>query len=195
MEGVCELIGQLVWISLVGICICYFRKPLYDALNELAGFVGRSRYGIGDGKDDLPVTDVYVPTTDVLCCRKETKVVEVVDKMIACGFSAVPMLDEGDHVVGVLTLTGIAQRTCFDHTGTFDPDVACADLLHSEMMEDAKRFMFVAQSTKVSQIRRHYQRQLLSRQDFYFVFITETGSKDEPLLGLVTLWDVAIMGS
>lgn len=123
MEGVCELIGQLVWISLVGICICYFRKPLYDALNELAGFVGRSRYGIGDGKDDLPVTDVYVPTSDVLCCRKETKVVEVVDKMIASGFSAVPMLDEGDRVVGVLTLTGIAQRTCCDHAGSLAHDI------------------------------------------------------------------------
>lgn len=195
MEGICELIDQLAWTFLVAICVYHFRKPLYDALNELAGFVGRSRYGIGDGKDDLPVTDVYVPTTDVLCCRKETKVVEVMDKMIACGFSAVPMLDEGDHVVGVLTLTGIAQRTRCDHAGSLDPDVVCADLLQSEMIEDAKRFMFVAQSTKVSQIRRHYQRQLLSRQDFHFVFITETGSKDESLLGLVTLWDVAIMGS
>ena len=70
--GVCELFGQLAWPVLVAICVYYFRKPLYDALNELAGFVGRSRYGIGDGKDDLPVTDVDVPTTDVLCCRKET---------------------------------------------------------------------------------------------------------------------------
>ncbi len=195
MEDFVVIVGQLAWPILAGCCIFYFRKPLKDALNELAGFVGRSRYGIGDDKDDLPVTDVYVPIKDVLSCRAEDRVVDVIDKMTSCGYSAVPMLSDGGCVIGALTLTRVAQTIRRNSEWSIERDVSCADLERHGQIEATEGFVFVARSAKVSQIRRHYQRQLLSHQDFHFVFITETGSKDEPLLGLVTLWDVAVMGS
>ena len=71
----------------------------------------------------------------------------------------------------------------------------CGELDRNGRVEKVKDFRFVAQTTKVSQIRRYYQQRLRSGQDFHFVFITETGKQDEPLLGFITVWDVAVKGS
>lgn len=193
--SVMQFVAALAWPILAGVFVWYVRHPLKEVVNELVGFVGRSRYGIGDARDDLPITDVYVPLKDVLYCRAADRVVEVIDKMASRGYSAVPMLNENGCVIGVLTLTCIVQGVRHDGAFSTGLDVSCSDLEHGGQMERIERFMFVSRSEKVSQIRRHYQRQLLARQDFHFVFITETGSSGEPLLGLVTIWDVAVAGA
>ena len=195
MESFFGLIGQALWPILVGCCICYFRKPLNEAMRELAGFVGRSRYGDGDGKDDSPVIDVCVPIEVAALCRAEDKVVDVVDVMTKNDYSAVPMLDDKGRLIGVVSLTRIAQKVREDGVWSIGLETTCGELDRNGRVEKVKDFRFVAQTTKVSQIRRYYQQRLRAGQDFHFVFITETGKQDEPLLGFITVWDVAVKGS
>ena len=192
MESFFGLIGQALWPILVGYCIYHFRKPLEDALSELAGFVGRSRYGDGDGKDDSPVIEVCVPIEVAALCRAEDKVVDVVDVMTKNDYSAVPMLDDKGRLIGVVSLTRIAQKVREDGVWSIGLETTCGELDRNGRVEKVEDFRFVAQTAKVSQIRRYYQQRLRAGQDFHFVFITENGKHGEPLLGLITVWDVAV---
>ena len=195
MDGIFELIGQAFWPILVGYCIYHFRKPLDDAMKELAGFVGRSCYGDGDGKDDSPVIDVCVPIEVAALCRVEDKVVDVVDVMTKNDYSAVPMLNDKSRLIGVVSLTRIAQKVREDGVWSIGLETTCGEVDRNGRVEKPEDFKFVAQTAKVSQIRRYYQQRLRAGQDFHFVFITETGKQDEPLLGFITVWDVAVKGS
>lgn len=194
MESVLELIGQLAWPIVVCGCVIHFRKPLRDALNELAGFIGRSRYGAGDGRDDLPVSDAWVPIEDALVCRSADRVADVVSQMTANDYSAVPMVDNKGCLIGVVSLSRIAQAIRKDGSWPIGPETSCGELCQNGRVENADSFKVVSAKAKISQLRRYYQRLLRSHQDFHFIFITENGKRDEPLLGFVTVWDVAVKG-
>jgi hypothetical protein len=52
-------------------------------------------------------------------------------------------------------------------------------------------FEFVPKAVSIDDVRDRYEHGLIERKRLAAVFITSTGRRNEPILGMITAWDIA----
>ena len=136
------------------------------------------------------VGNVCKPLVKVYSCRLETKICEVVAKMVKSVYSNVPVLDEQDTVIGVFSESTMLQmhRNGWTHKDTATMK-NISDLLPVKCHK-ADAYPFVCKSAPVSYLRRLTDEALQSGKRIGLFLITENGRAEEPLLGILTVWDI-----
>lgn len=177
---------ELAWPVVVLLGVVIFFCPLRRILIALAGFVGRSRYCVGDAP-----TIGQICVKNVFTCLNEDKVRSKLKEMNKRGYSFAPIVDEKECVCAVFTPQCVARIA----TGevTVDENTTFGKLLQSDKevakLADVTRFRFVAKGDAGVVASLHFRNLWKSKEDFDVFLVTKSGCANEPLLGMVSVWD------
>jgi len=135
------------------------------------------------------VGSIMVPLAKVYSCSMETKLDIVITKMVKRAYSYVPVLDNTNRVCGVFGENSqpLGRRIFQPSTERTIGDIASCIKIDNPRRTDI--FAFVKKSDPISLLRRMCveARQKFKRLEIFFV--TENGRSEDPLLGIVTIWD------
>lgn len=190
VAAVPQIVAAAVWPAVVCWAIYKFRDQLNRLLEALIGFVGRSCYRMGSVPDDWTLDRVSV--RNFCGCKRTDKVLEKIEEMQKGDYSFAPIVDEQGRVVAVFT-PACVQRIATGELGV-DANTDFAALLAAAAGKFADMnvgtYQFIAEGDSVKSIRRHFEIKWGDKEDFGIVFVTKCGSSSEPLIGIVTVWDV-----
>ena len=142
--------------------------------------------------EKLPTAaNILIPRCDVFSCSLGDTVSSTVDVMLKNVYSHVPVLDEFGRVVGVFsesTLLEMSKSGISSVNGMIIRDIA--EFLPLER-HTADVFRFVPKNDPIAHLRYLCAEALENRERIGMIFVTETGQSDEPLFGILTVWDIA----
>ena len=135
--------------------------------------------------------NILIPREDVFSGTLNDGIHHVVGEMLANVFSHVPVLDVNDHVIGVFsesTMLEMSKAGIADGANMTLGDIA--KFLPCER-HTAEVFRFVPKNDHIAHLRYLCAETLNNHERIGMFFVTENGKKDEPLLGILTVWDIA----
>lgn len=147
---------------------------------------------IGCANESLKATDRWIPIEVVAKAALSDSVSSVSNAMLAKGYSHVPILDEMGRVFGVFSESTMLEA--------WADGVTCA---HDATLRDIKEFLpigrhkadvfrFVPANTTVAQLRKLHNDALNGNERIGLVLITQNGKYDEPLQGILNVWDIPV---
>lgn len=190
--SVMQFVAALAWPLVVLIAVVVFIVPLWRILGELSGFVRRSHYCLGGASDDWTLDRVSV--RNFCGCRRTEKVIAKIKEMQKGGYSFAPIVDEEGQVLAVFTPTCVQRIATGELKINASTDFAtlldAAGGKFADMSVGAYRF--IAEGDSVKSVRQYFAGKWGDNQDFDIMFITQNGCANEPIKGIVTVWDVAM---
>ena len=142
-------------------------------------------------KKSPTTANILIPRNDVFSASLSDMVYCVVDKMLEKIFSHVPVLDTDDRVVGVFSESTMLEMTkagIRDDGNTTLGDIS--QFLPCDK-HTAEVFRFVPKNDPIAHLRDLCAKALEKHERIGMFFVTENGKADEPLLGILTVWDIA----
>lgn len=141
-------------------------------------------------EDPPRVSSVMTPVAKMLVATPQTLVLQVMRRMRQQGFSHVPMLKNG-RVVGVFSVDTIFQAVvdgaCYAE-GETPLSVFAPYLPLDRHME--QNFKFVSRDMPLADAELLFDRASRRGNKLKLLLVTATGSIDDPLLGVVTPYDL-----
>ena len=135
--------------------------------------------------------NILIPQDNVFSGSPEDTVSSVVDMMLKNVYSHVPVLDVGGKVLGVFSESTMLEMS---NAGIRNSN----DCLLRDVMRflpcdkhTAEVFRFVPFNDPIAHLRSLFAEALEKNERIGMIFVTKSGRADEPLLGVITVWDIA----
>lgn len=126
----------------------------------------------------------------ILCAKPTDKILKLMETMDRNGFSHIPVLD-GEKFLGVFSVSTIFSAVLRSPAFSIGADTTIASLAqHLPVDRHVENFAFVARDTSSVQAKRMFEKIRGKNKRLSVIFITETGTRDEPLLGMLSPWDL-----
>lgn len=155
-------------------------EPVVEALRQTLAYVRRP-----------PLALEFATTgSRILCADLSEPVLKLMAKMEQNGFSHIPILEK-KRFLGVFSVSTIFSCVLQEPKLHITPETTLRAL--GEMLpvdRHIENYAFVDQNTTSLQARRMFETIRGKNKRLSVIFITETGSREEPLLGMLTPWDV-----
>ena len=135
--------------------------------------------------------NILIPRDDVFSGSLSDAIHGIVNEMLEKVFSHVPVLDVEGRVIGVFsesTMLEMSKEGIKDDGNTTLGDVS--KFLPCNR-HTAEVFRFVPKNDPIAHLRHLCAEALSKRERIGMFFVTENGTSDEPLLGILTVWDIA----
>ncbi len=134
--------------------------------------------------------NILIPRTNVFSSSLDGEIRRVIEVMLEKVYSHVPVLDTDGKVIGVFSestthemrKTGVGNR----ESATMRDVSACLPLDR----HTAEVFRFVPKNDPIAHLRYLCADALKNGERIGMFFVTETGTPDESLLGVLTVWDL-----
>ncbi len=136
--------------------------------------------------------DIAIPFGSILYKSMNDLVLPTMMEMQEKVYTHIPILQDGV-VVGVFSENTVFSYLADEQIVEIAQNMRFSDLAGYLPIEKhrAESFRFIGQTKLISEIRGIFE-DALSRQDrIGLMFITKSGNPKEPLLGILTAWDVA----
>lgn len=135
--------------------------------------------------------NILIPKSAVFSASLDDTISSVVEAMLANVYSHVPILDYMDRVIGVFSESTMLEM---NKTRIYDDGKATLGVVSKFLPCDkhtAEVFRFVPKNDPIAHIRHLCADALKKHERIGMMFVTENGKPDEPLLGILTVWDIA----
>lgn len=155
-------------------------QPVVDALQEVLDFVRKP-----------PLAMEYATRGDrVLKVGANQKVLRVMELMEKNGYSHVPVMKEG-RFYGVFS-SGSVMRYLLKNRGKgLSQETTIRDLRGFLAVEEhIENYEFVPADATYIHVRQRFEQVRARNKRVSVIFITQNGKPDQPLLGMLTPWDV-----
>ena len=155
-------------------------QPVVDALREVLDFVKKP-----------PLAIDYATRGDrVLKVGANQKVLRVMELMEKNGYSHVPVMKE-NRFYGVFS-SGSVMRYLLKNRGRgLNPDTTIKELRgYLAVEEHVENYEFVPADATYIYVRSRFEQVRARNKRVSVIFITRDGKPDQPLLGMLTPWDV-----
>lgn len=155
-------------------------QPVVDALQEVLDFVRRP-----------PLAIDYATRGDrVLKAGANQKVLRVMELMEKNGYSHVPVMKE-DRFYGVFS-SGSVMRYLLKNRGKgLTPETTIKEMRgYLAVEEHIENYEFVSAEATYIYVRQRFEQVRAKNKRVSVIFITQNGKPDQPLLGMLTPWDV-----
>jgi predicted transcriptional regulator len=130
---------------------------------------------------------------DVVGAKSEDYINDILRQMKQHSFSQFPVYDENNHVIELINTNTISRWLAkeIEEKGTMLIDeVRIKDLVGE--IEYPKNYEFISRNTSVFEAYDMFIQQVLNKKrNLDVIFITDSGKKNERLLGLITISDIA----
>lgn len=136
--------------------------------------------------------DIEIPISSILYKSMDDLVLPTMLEMQKNVFTHVPILQDGV-VIGVFSENTLFSYLADDRIVEIADDMKFSDLADYLPTDKhrAESFRFVRQSKLVAEINAMFEDALSKQDRIGLVFTTKTGNPKEPLLGIITAWDIA----
>ena len=162
-------------------------SPLVTVNEEVIPFLDDV---IGRIKRLPTAASILIPCVDVFSSSLEEEIRWVVDVMLEKTYSHVPILDAGGKVLGVFSESTMLEMR---KTGIGNNEAATmrdiSDFLPLNR-HTAEVFRFVPKNDPIAHLRCLCADAMGKGERIGIFLVTETGTPDEPLLGVLTVWDI-----
>lgn len=131
------------------------------------------------------------PREKILWVNPNDLVIDVMHRMSKHGFSHVPVMERGN-IVGVFSVGSLFA--CLERQGL---ESLRSNARISQIREaigwdrrGAEKYLFMPEDTTIYQVRAAFEERSERNSRLSAVFLTKTGVQDEPLIAMLTPWDV-----
>jgi CBS domain-containing protein len=148
-------------------------------------------------KDPPTANSVGVPREQIRTARLTDRLGDLADEMKRSGFSHLPILDDGDAVIGVFNEAAIFDFLWSEAETIVGRQMQVKDVLtHCRLGADhTETFTFATPRTLLDDLVEMFLEVKSPTTRVGAAFVTASGKKSEPLQRLITPWDVlAISG-
>lgn len=155
-------------------------QPVLQAIREVLEFVRRP-----------PLAMDYATKADqVMKAHLGQRVLRLMEVMDKNGYSHIPVMDEGEFR-GVFSVGTMFQYLLRSKGKGITQDTTLRELgKYLEVQAHMENYAFVSKDTTYMEVRRMFQRVRGKNKRLSVIFLTEHGKEGEPLLGMLTPWDV-----
>ena len=137
------------------------------------------------------VANVEVPFEKVQICRLNDNVKDVVSEMIEQSHSNVPVLNDQNHVIGVLS-ESVMLRLGLDILSARRPTKIRDIMEYLRFGKNVRRpdeFHFVCDNDPIASLYRKCRDATMRNKRTEMFFVTKDGERKRELKGIVTIWD------
>lgn len=154
--------------------------PVVEAMRDVLEFVKRPPLAI----------DYATKGDKVMKAHMHQKVLRLMEVMDKNGYSHIPVMREGEFS-GVFSVGTVFQYMLRSGGKGISPETTVAELgKHLAVDAHMENYEFVSKDTTYIAVRRLFERVRGKNKRISVIFITEHGHPGEPLLGMLTPWDV-----
>ncbi len=154
--------------------------PVVEAMREVLEYVKRPALAIEFATKGDQVMKAHMH-------QKVLRLMEVMDKN---GYSHIPVMRDGEFS-GVFSVGTVFQYVLRSGGKGISPETTVADLgKHLDVASHMENYEFVSKDATYISVRRIFERVRGKNKRVSVIFITEHGRTGEPLLGMLTPWDV-----
>lgn len=126
----------------------------------------------------------------ILCAGLSERVLKLMATMEKNGFSHIPIIEKKEFL-GVFSVSTIFSRVLRQPELCITPETTIRELSRLLPVDrHIENYAFVSRETTSIQARRMFETIRGRNKRLSVIFITETGKREEPLLGMLTPWDV-----
>ena len=134
--------------------------------------------------------DFATKGSSIRCARLSSRVLNLMESMDKSGFSHIPVIEK-ERFLGVFSVSTIFSCILRDPTLRITKETTLSQLGKMLAVEKhVENYAFVDEKTTCIEARRMFEKIRGRNKRLSVIFITKTGSRDEPLLGMLTPWDV-----
>lgn len=151
------------------------------AMDEVLSYVTRPPRAI----------DRATRTENLFCAGYRESALNVMRAMEKRGFSHVPILEKG-RLLGVFSVRTVFSKMVRDPDFDIRPDTTLEDfkMLLPIEAHRGERYAFMAADAALEEARQAFSAYPGPNRRLAALFLTEHGGEDEPVLGMLTPWDV-----
>ncbi len=153
--------------------------PMIDTLRDVLEYVCRPPLAI----------DLATRSPNILRARMGDRALRLMEKMEQNGFSHVPVLEEG-RFCGVFSVGAVFAYVLKNPDRSVGWETTVREILSARGGKRAENYRFAGKRTTAEEVRRMFETIRGRGRRLAVIFITETGGEDEPLLAMLTPWDV-----
>lgn len=156
-------------------------QAMLDVLKEVIEYIKRPPLAL----------DFATRYDDLLKVSPRQKILPVMRKMERRGFSHVPVID-GDEFIGVFSVGTLFMYISANQPIAVDYDMEIGDFGEFLPLEAhiTERFCFMPHTATAIDLKVAFEQTTQRSRRLAAIFITESGSINDRLLGMVTPWDV-----
>ena len=155
-------------------------QPVVDALQEVLDFVRRPPLAI----------EFATKGERVLKAGANQKVLRVMELMEKNGYSHVPVMKE-NRFYGVFSSGSVFRYLLRNGGKGISPDTTIKELRgYLAVEEHIENYEFVPADASYIYVRERFEQVRAKNKRVSVIFITQDGRPDQPLLGMLTPWDV-----
>lgn len=137
------------------------------------------------------VEKVMIPMFKIKKCNIENTVGQVMDLMEKSGFSKIPVIDN-NKLIGVFTEKTFYYYLAIEPEKTVSREMKVGEFLSAIDLDGdpAPYFDFISRDADVFLALGRFRRDFKEKNKLEMLFVTETGAKQEKILGIITLRDL-----
>lgn len=139
------------------------------------------------------VKEIYLPLKKVYSRKLDDLIFPTMKEMSEKIYTHVPILNSQNSVIGVFSENTIFSYLLDEEIIEIPRDMKFKDL--SKYLDTDKHlsevFKFIKLSSEISKVKDIFGNELKENKRIGMIFITQNGKKEEPLLGILTPWDLA----
>lgn len=156
-------------------------QAMIDTLKDVISYIKRPPMAL----------DFATTYENLLKVSPHQKVLPVMKKMEQRGFSHVPVIDDG-RFIGVFSVGTIFMYITSSFQISESDDMEIGDFSEFLPFEahSTERFSFMPKTATAIDLEAAFEQPSKRSRRLAAVFITDSGSKSDPLLGMITPWDI-----
>lgn len=155
-------------------------EPVVEALREVLDFVRRPPLAL----------DYATRGERVLKVNARQKVLRVMEVMEKNGYSHVPVMKE-ERFYGVFSVGSVFRYLLKNGGKGVTPETTIRDMRgYLAVEEHIENYEFVPATATYIYVRQRFEQVRAKNKRVAVIFITQDGKPDQPLLGMLTPWDV-----
>ena len=136
-------------------------------------------------------SNILIPLAEVFSCSLDSEIHQIVNVMLEKVYSHVPVLDTNGKVVGVFSESTMLEMEKAGIRNEGTNRICDISAFLPLEKHTAEVFRFVPRNDPIAHLRHLCADALEKHERIGMIFVTENGQLDEPLLGILTVWDIA----
>ncbi len=128
---------------------------------------------------------------DVFTCKYDDKLIDIVHTMQNHNYSHIPVYNRDNKFVWLLNESNILQWLSENKNNNLN----LAKVWDIKLINDRNYVQFISRMVNVYEVDKLFANKKDNWLQIWILLITENGRSDEPLIGIISAWDTAIIDS
>lgn len=139
----------------------------------------------------LTVKDIMTDYKHLKTISLKTKIKDAVKTLKSSGFSTLPVI-QNDELLGIFTEKSLYDYFCLNEAKKINEDMTIKDIIEAIDLNNHPRkyYDFIEKNVSIYEAYQMFNKDVKQRREMLLLLVTDSGSNEEHLLGIVALRDL-----